>query len=110
MQSYPIRLLPFPCGCVVDMEDADDLTVEVDGVEFIECPWCDDVFSCSDVGEFVEENRPPVIQPQRQLCTDGRRLLEVVGLHGDGTRFIVRERRRGARPEHSRGAMRFLLD
>jgi hypothetical protein len=65
----------------------------------IECTWCGATFD-SDLVSWVEHRPSPWMSVHRQVFTDGKRMLEVLGFCDDGHPF-VRERS-GAKVEHCR--------
>ncbi len=89
MLAVSLRLFHLPCGCVTE--------VLYPEMGFAVCPWCETVFDEGELRKWVAAMPVPFVQMPRPLATDGKRLLEVLGVENGW--LMVRERARGAKPE-----------
>lgn len=106
MLAYVIELSALsylPCGCVVDLQA---IAIEADVAT---CPWCDISFSALEFTSWYREQSRPLVTPQAPLVLEGDRALVVVGQCGCGSP-VVRERVRGAVPEHCEKPFEVLKD
>lgn len=96
-----LYLFFLPCGDVMEFEQVDRTQL------VLECPWCEATFDVLELVRYIEMSRRPFVIMQKQLVTDGKRLLEVVDMMDCG-HPVVRERHRDAALEHGDESLKVL--